>query len=54
MQKMNVDPAHCFFIDDSKINVIAAQEYGITAVHHSDWKTTKQELIIYGLKLKDV
>jgi len=51
MQKMNVQPAHCFFIDDSKVNVIAAQEYGMTAVHHSDWKATREELILCGLKL---
>ena len=54
LQKMNVDRAHCFFIDDSKVNVIAAQEYGIMSVHHTDWKTTKQELMLCGLKLKDM
>lgn len=53
IKKMNVDPVHCFFIDDSKTNVIAAQEYGITSVHHVDWKTTKKELIVCGLKLKE-
>lgn len=52
MQKMNVEPMHCFFIDDSKVNVIAAQEYGIMAVHHIDWKNTRNELILCGLKLK--
>lgn len=54
MQKMNVEPMHCFFIDDSKVNVIAAQEYGMTAVHHSDWKNTRDELILCGLKLKEL
>jgi FMN phosphatase YigB (HAD superfamily) len=53
MQKMNVEPTHCFFIDDSKVNVIAAQEYGMTAVHHGDWKTTRKELILCGLRLKE-
>jgi FMN phosphatase YigB (HAD superfamily) len=53
LQKMNADRAHCFFIDDSKVNVIAAQEYGMTAVHHTDWKATREELIICGLKLRN-
>lgn len=53
LQKMKVDPTHCFFIDDSKVNVIAAQEYGITSVHHVDWKTTKEELKLCGLKLQE-
>jgi FMN phosphatase YigB (HAD superfamily) len=53
LQKMNVEPMHCFFIDDSKVNVIAAQEYGMTAVHHTDWKATREELIICGLKLRN-
>lgn len=53
MQKMNVEPIHCFFIDDSKVNVIAAQEYGMTAVHHTNWKNTREELILCGLKLSE-
>lgn len=52
MQKMKVEPMHCFFIDDSKANVIAAQEYGMTAVHHVDWKNTRDQLILCGLNLK--
>lgn len=54
IQKMNVEPMHCFFIDDVKMNVIAAQEFGMTAVHHIDWKNTREELILCGLKLKDI
>lgn len=54
IQKMNVEPMHCFFIDDSKVNALAAQECGITSVHHIDWKTTKEELILCGLKLMDM
>lgn len=52
LEKMNVDRIDCFFVDDSKVNVIAAQEYGIMAVHHTDWKNTRKELILCGLKLK--
>jgi len=53
IKTMNVDPVHCFFIDDSKSNVEGAQKYGITAVHHIDWKKTKEELIASGLRLRN-
>jgi FMN phosphatase YigB (HAD superfamily) len=53
VKKMNIDPAHCFFVDDSKANVEGAQKYGIKSVHHKNWKETKKELIRHGLKLKN-
>jgi HAD superfamily hydrolase (TIGR01509 family) len=53
IKKMNVDPAHCFFVDDSHANVEGAQRYGIKSVHHKNWDETKEELIKYGLKLKN-
>ncbi len=52
VKKMNVDPVHCFFVDDSKTNVEGAHRYGIKSVHHTNWEETKKELIRHGLKLK--
>ena len=51
IQKMNVDPAHCFFIDDSRANVEGARICGIKSVHHTNWHQTKEELLQHGLKL---
>ena len=42
----------CVFIDDSEANVVSARKFGMHAVHFTDAKTLRKELIGLGLPLK--
>lgn len=45
-------PESCVFIDDSEPNVVAARRFGMQAIHFTDAKTLRKELIALGLPLK--
>ena len=42
----------CIFIDDSLVNVAAAQEAGLDAIHFTDPEHLRQDLIVRGLPLR--
>lgn len=43
-ERLGVEPARCVFVDDSPLNVRAAQGVGMTGVRHRDAATTAAEL----------
>ncbi|MDC9823219.1 HAD family phosphatase [Devosia sp. ZB163] len=45
-------PEMCVFIDDSEPNVISARKFGMNAIHFTDPKSLRKELIGLGLPLK--
>jgi 2-haloacid dehalogenase len=45
-------PESCVFIDDSEINVASARKFGMHAIHFTDPKILRSELIKLGLPLK--
>lgn len=45
IKKFKLDPKDCVFIDDQEENVAAAKKAGIEAIHHKDYKTTRQKFI---------
>lgn len=47
IEALHVDPVNCLFIDDTKQNVIAAQELGIKAIQFSNEQDFNQKLLIY-------
>ena len=51
-ERYGVGAQSCVFIDDSEINVIAARRFGMQAIHFTDPKTLRKELIALGLPLK--
>lgn len=52
IKRINIDLAHCYFVDDSQMNVEGAQKYGIKSVQHKNWQETERELMYHGLKLE--
>ena len=44
MNKFNLKPEECIFIDDKIINVEAAENYGIPAIWHQSFQITKNKL----------
>jgi FMN phosphatase YigB (HAD superfamily) len=50
VHKSGYVPQDIFFVEDNVGFVVVAQEYGITAVHHTDWKQTELELVQKGFK----
>ena len=42
--QLNLEPAHCVFVDDVEANVKAAVGCGMTGVHHTDPAVTRQRL----------
>lgn len=51
IKTIKCNPVNCFFIDDSRANIIGAQTYGIKSVHHKNWLDTIQALNQMGLKI---
>ena len=45
-------PESCVFMDDNEANVISARHVGMTAIHFTDAKSLRKELIALGLPLK--
>ena len=41
----------CIFIDDSLVNVAAAHEAGLDAIHFTDPEHLRQDLVVRGLPL---
>jgi FMN phosphatase YigB (HAD superfamily) len=50
-ERYGLAPAECVFIDDSEPNVIAARKFGMQAIHFTEPKTLRRELIALGLPL---
>ena len=48
----NLAPESCVFIDDSEANVVSARKFGMHAIHFTDARTLRKELIGLGLPLK--
>jgi epoxide hydrolase-like predicted phosphatase len=44
LKQLALPPEACVFVDDHPVNVRAAAELGIVAVHHRDYETTRAEL----------
>ena len=51
-ERYGLAPESCVFIDDSEANVVSARKFGMHAVHFTDAKTLRKELIGLGLPLK--
>lgn len=49
LDRCNVNPAQCLFIDDEPYNIKAALELGFKTIQHIDAVTTSKELISTGL-----
>lgn len=49
LQKCNVNPSECLFIDDEPYNIKAASQLGFKTIQHIDALTTSKELISNGL-----
>ncbi len=49
LQTHNLDPQQCIFIDDELHNVQAAQELGITSIHHTSCQITCDTLQNMGI-----
>lgn len=45
MEKFNLNPSHCLFIDDNEKNVLAARNFGIDTIHFSTPENLLEELI---------
>ncbi len=51
-QRINLQPAECVFVDDLELNVEAAKQLGMTAIHHTAYDETKRELeTLFGVDL---
>lgn len=44
MDKFNLNPSHCLFIDDNEKNVLAARNFGIDTIHFSTPENLLEEL----------
>jgi 2-haloacid dehalogenase len=51
-ERYSLAPGECVFIDDTEMNVVAARKFGMKAIHFTDAKTLRTELIEMGLPLK--
>lgn len=51
-ERYSLAPESCVFIDDSEINVVSARKFGMQAIHFTDPKSLRQELVKLGLPLK--
>ncbi len=49
LQKYNIDPKKCIFIDDQPENVEGAKKYGITSILHTKPVTTRKKLVEHGV-----
>jgi HAD superfamily hydrolase (TIGR01509 family) len=43
-ERVGLAPVECVFVDDMEPNIIGARELGMTAVHHTSYEQTRQEL----------
>jgi epoxide hydrolase-like predicted phosphatase len=51
-ERVGLSPAECVFVDDLELNVEAARQLGITAIHHTSYVDTKRELeTLFGVDL---
>ncbi|GAA1616107.1 HAD-IA family hydrolase [Kribbella sancticallisti] len=51
-ERLGLQPKECVFIDDLEVNVDAARELGMTAVHHTSYDETRRELeSLFGVDL---
>jgi 2-haloacid dehalogenase len=50
--RYSLAPESCVFIDDSEVNVLSARKFGMHAIHFTDPKTLRAELIKLGVPLK--
>jgi 2-haloacid dehalogenase len=51
-ERYGVAPESCVFIDDNKVNVESAKTFGMKAIHFTEPKALRKELIALGLPLK--
>lgn len=51
IKKYNLNPKECVFVDDTKINVDAAIEYGLHGIHLKDIDTLEENLKKYKIEL---
>jgi putative hydrolase of the HAD superfamily len=47
IEALHVDPVNCLFIDDTRQNVVTAQELGIRTIHFSNVQDFNQKLLIH-------
>ncbi|WP_432946723.1 HAD family hydrolase [Kribbella sp. CA-253562] len=51
-ERVGLSPAECVFVDDLELNVEAARQLGMTAIHHTSYVDTKRELeTMFGVDL---
>jgi 2-haloacid dehalogenase len=51
-ERYGLAPESCVLIDDSEPNVISARKFGMTAIHFTEPKALRKDLIALGLPLK--
>ena len=51
-ERYSLAPSECVFIDDSEPNVTSARKFGLNAIHFTDPKTLRKDLIALGLPLQ--
>ena len=44
IERFNLNPAECVFLDDSKANVLTAKAYGMKAIHFEGYESAKNQL----------
>jgi putative hydrolase of the HAD superfamily len=51
-ERIGLTAVECVFVDDLELNVIGARALGMTAVHHTSYEQTRQELeSVFGVDL---
>lgn len=54
LSRLGLDPGECVFVDDMRVNVLAAVTVGMVGIVHSSYEQTATELeAIFGLGLRD-
>lgn len=51
LTKMNREPQDCIFIDDSLINILAAQELGFMTIHYKSPEQLKNEFLLFQIAI---
>lgn len=51
LQRNNLDPKNCIYIDDSKANLAPAQELGMTTIHFTSSKELADELCSLNISI---
>ncbi len=51
LNKVQLNPEECLFIDDDRENVDAANALGLKGIHYTNTEKLKKDLMIYGFYL---